>query len=237
VGRGRGAGRGETIFLDLSFILYSNEGKARREEIVRTAAALFCVSILALLSGELNAAPATIEHSARLRSGPSTSHRVVATLPRGTTVDLSGCRGGWCEVASRGRRGYVAEDLLAVGNAPLPGSLPTRPANEYDYPGFDFPGPTYGPAASVTVQPRWSHRRWSRSRYQGPRRWRNYPVVGVPAVRTPDRPTVGGAGAVLPPPTSSLGAASEGAGRSPAAPSVAAPASRNLAAPVTRGPR
>ena len=206
---------------------------------MRTAAALFFASILALLSGELNAAPATIEHSAKLRSGPGTGHRVVATLPRGSAVELNGCRDGWCEVAARGRRGYVSQGLLAMGNVPLPVAAPVHPPYEYDdYPGFDFPGPTYAPAATVTVQPRWSYRRWSRSRYQGPRRWRN-PVGGVQAVGSPDR--AGGAGT---PATSSLGAASNGTGRavgpgtgrSPA-PSVAAPAIRNPAAPETRSLR
>ena len=213
------------------------------------AAALFCASILALLSGDLNAAPATVEHSAKLRSGPGPAHRVVATLPRGAAVDLSGCRGGWCEVASRGRRGYISQGLLALGNAPLPAAVPARPAvvparpaDDYDYPGFDFPGPSYGPATTVTVQPRWSHRRWSRSRYQwGPRRWRNYPVGNVPAVRSADRP----AGAV--PPTSSLGAASESTGtvralapvigRSPTAPTVTAPAPRKPTGRATRSLR
>jgi len=210
---------------------------------VRTA--LFCASILALLSGELNAASATIEHSARLRSGPGTGHRVVATLPRGAVVDLSGCRDGWCEVAARGRRGYVSQGLLALGNAPRPAALPAPPPDDDDYPGFDFPGPTYGPAATVTVQPRWSHRRWSRSRYQwGPRRWRNYPVGGVPGVGSPDRPAVGGLGGTSPP-TSARGAVEStrtgpavapDSGRSPA-PSVAAPAATNPAAPVIRSLR
>jgi len=208
---------------------------------VRTAAALFFAPILALLSGQLNAAPATIEHSAKLRSGPGTGYRVVATLPRGAAVDLSGCRDGWCEVAARGRRGYVSQGLLALGNTPLPVVAPSRPRDDDDYPGFDFPGPTYGPPATVTVQPRWSHRRWVRSRYQwGPRRWRN-PVGGVQTVGSPDR----GGGAGTPPATSSLGAASDGTGRavapgtgrSPAAPSVVAPAVRNPAGPETRSLR
>jgi Bacterial SH3 domain len=227
--------------LDLLVLLYSNERKACGRKIVRTA--LFCASILALLSGELNAAPATIEHSARLRSGPGTSYRVVATLPRGAAVDLSGCRDGWCEVAARGRRGYISQGLLALGTAPLPAAAPVRPRDDYDddYPGFDFPGPTFGPAATVTVQPRWLHRRWSRSRYQwGPRRWRNYPIGGVPAVASPNRPAVGGLGGVSPP-TSARGAVEStrtapavvpDSGRSPA-PSVAAPA----ATPVIRSLR
>src|SRR5215216_7073733 len=117
------------------------------------------------------AAPATVERSAKLRSGPGTGYGVIATLPRGATIDVNGCSSGWCEVAWDSRHGYVAQRLLAsTVTSPTVAATPI-PATEdhFDYPGFDYPGTAYAPAVGVTVAPRWSHRRWSdwRHRYGG----------------------------------------------------------------------
>ena len=151
------------------------------------------------------AAPATVERSAKLRSGPGTGYRVIATLPRGATIDVNGCSSGWCEVAWDSRHGYVAQRLLASTVTPPTVAATPIPATEdhFDYPGFDYPGTAYAPAVGVTVVPRWSHRRWSdwRHRY-GRQRWTvqpNRPPVGaVPGARSSDRPTLGRAGGLAP---------------------------------------
>lgn len=120
---------------------------------------LGAAAVLALSSG-LAAAPATVEPSAKVRAGPGTAYRVVATLRRGAVIDVGGCSGGWCEVAWRGRPGYVARTFLAFNSGSAPADVPPESASyEDDYPGFDYPGYAYAPAGGVPAAPRWQRYR------------------------------------------------------------------------------
>jgi uncharacterized protein YraI len=119
------------------------------------------VAVLALSSALAAATPATLERNAKVRTGPGAKYQVVATLRRGTVVDVSGCAGAWCEVGWAGGQGYVAHTLLAAGPAPVGVLAPVQPYYSEDYPGFDFPGYGYEPTIAVVPRP---YRRWARGR-------------------------------------------------------------------------
>jgi uncharacterized protein YraI len=182
-----------------------------------------------LSAGIAAAAPATLERNAKVRSGPGTSYAVVATLSRGSVLETNGCTGGWCEIAWRGGRGFVAHSLLALGGAPAAAAIVPRPIYDgNDYPGFDYPGyapgyayaPALGPA--VPVAPRWyrDRRRWSG--------WHHRPY-GAGWAGRPSQPPIGAAGARNP---SAFGRARFAPAPAASAPAVAAPAVPAVAAPV-----
>jgi len=155
------------------------------------------------------AVPAIVDRSAKLRSGPGAGYQIVATLPRGTAVDVRGCRVGWCEIVWSGGRGYIGQTLLAL--AGMPPAMAAAPAAGYDdgdYPGFDYPGTAYAPTFSVPMGPRWPHRRWTRGQ-QRAAGWRALPPqITAPAARSPDRTIMRGT-ATLPPPFVPVGSFGE----------------------------
>ena len=124
---------------------------------------LLGVSAVLALSTGLAAAPATVEPTAKVRAGPGIAYRVVATLRRGAMIEVGSCSGGWCEVAWRGRPGYVARTSLAFNGGSAPADVPPEAASyEDDYPGFDYPGYAYAPGGAVPAATRW-HRYRGRS--------------------------------------------------------------------------
>jgi SH3-like domain-containing protein len=48
-----------------------------------------------------------------MRAGPSNGQAVLATIPRGSPVDVIGCR-QWCEVIFADRRGWVYKGFIAA---------------------------------------------------------------------------------------------------------------------------
>lgn len=165
----------------------------KRKEMWLVRTWIWSAAMLAISSGLAAAAPATLERSAKVHSGPGTKYQVVATLRRGTAVDVSGCSADWCEVAWRGRHGYVAQTRLAAGPGPAAVSVVPGPAYSVDnYPGFDYPGYAYEP--SIVVAPRRYRRsgRWPawyhRSGWTG---WARHsdplPTGATPGSRSPDR--------------------------------------------------
>jgi hypothetical protein len=54
---------------------------------------------------------ARIVSDVRMHAGPSNGHAVVATIPRGTAVEVVNCR-AWCQVIFAGRRGWVYKSFL-----------------------------------------------------------------------------------------------------------------------------
>jgi len=209
---------------------------------------LGAAAVLALSTG-LVAAPATVEPSAKVRAGPGTTYKVVATLPRGAVIDVGGCSGGWCEVAWRGRPGYVARTLLAFNSGSASGDfVPGSGSYEDDYPGFDYPGYAYVPSGAVPPLPRW-HR--YRGRLIG---WHHRPgrfvvpdltAAGTKGMRsTPSSGVAGGNpgtvkesvhSVVLPPPAVANPPVSTSAASAPAfAPGVTVPALAGPAAPAFR---
>jgi uncharacterized protein YraI len=127
-------------------------------------------AVLALSSGLAAATPATLERNAKVRTGPGAKYQVVATLRRGTVVDIGGCAGAWCEVGWAGGQGYVAHTLLAAGPGPVGVLAPVQPFYSEDYPGFDFPGYGYEPSIAVAPRP---YRPWAR--WRG---WHHRPDAG-----------------------------------------------------------
>jgi hypothetical protein len=100
--------------------------------------------------------PAVTGSNVNLRQGPGTTYSVITLIPAGSPVDVSGCKGGWCQVSFQGQNGYIIATALgppagpggpppgAVAGGPIPvapppGYLPPPPPYYYGY------GPYYGP--------------------------------------------------------------------------------------------
>ncbi len=82
-------------------------------------------------------APGTVSYvtaaALNLRSGPSTSYAVVATLPRGTAVThLAAPSGGWVKVSTGSRTGYVSTAYLSTARPTAPTPRP-RPSMTVSY--------------------------------------------------------------------------------------------------------
>src|SRR6188768_2127423 len=80
-----------------------------------TAAALVCTAALVFLPTTVAAAPATATATVNVRAGASTSFPVVDTLRPGESVDVLGCRTGWCFINHSGPSGYVSSAYLRRG--------------------------------------------------------------------------------------------------------------------------
>lgn len=61
------------------------------------------------------AAPAIVTANVNVRSGPGTSYVRLAALPAGIRVDAGPCRGSWCQINSRGYRGWVSARFVSFG--------------------------------------------------------------------------------------------------------------------------
>jgi uncharacterized protein YraI len=201
-------------------------------------------AMLAISSGLAAATPATLERSTKVHSGAGTKYQVIATLRRGTVIDVSGCSGAWCEVAWRGRQGYVARTLLAAG--PVPAAAGLAPGQAYyvdDYPGFDYPGYAYEPSIVVTPRryrrsgrwPGWHHRLGGWAGRPDP-----LPTGATPGVRNFER--MPRAGNLAPGPNPSSGGGLSGARSTGAAAasgmrgSIAAGAAPTVSAPTVSAP-
>lgn len=77
-----------------------------------TATAIICAAAVVVLPATASAAPAQATAAVNVRSAPTTSSRVVDTLRPGQTVDVLGCRSGWCYVEKSGPDGYVSSRYL-----------------------------------------------------------------------------------------------------------------------------
>ncbi len=80
------------------------------------AAAVLCTAAVVFLPAAASAATFTSGASANVRSGPSTSANIVGHVSPGQTVDIGGCRNGWCYIQSP-VRGFVSSSLLRNGSA------------------------------------------------------------------------------------------------------------------------
>jgi len=94
-----------------------------------------------------------------LREGPGTNFSVVAKIPAGSAISVTGCNGQWCQASFQGKDGYLIASSLTPRRPPAyppaPGYPPPPPAYYYGpgpyYPGYYGPGPYWG---------RGWHRRW-----------------------------------------------------------------------------
>ena len=84
-------------------------------------------ALVALSAHYAAAAPALATTNVNLRQGPGTTYTVVLTIPGGSTVDVAGCSGEWCQVAWHGQNGYVIATSIDQGGPegpPPPGAGP-----------------------------------------------------------------------------------------------------------------
>src|SRR4029079_12892940 len=67
-----------------------------------------------LASASVYAADAFVTGDVNLKAGPDPDYPSVADLRAGTSVSVMGCvrNYSWCDVASRGERGWVAAEFL-----------------------------------------------------------------------------------------------------------------------------
>jgi len=165
---------------------------------------LGAVVVLALSTSLAPAAPAEVERTGNVRSGPGTGYRVVATLPAGSVVDVGSCTGSWCRVAFEGGEGYMARSLLALGAAPPAVAVGPTYYDDYDD-DYPFYGYAYGPSIGF-IHRRHRHHRHGNWGHHGPGRpgWGGRPPVGgnpgggAPKIGQSVRPGgfVGGGGSV-----------------------------------------
>ncbi|SFZ81403.1 Uncharacterized conserved protein YraI [Devosia enhydra] len=94
------------------------------------AAGLALAGIIATSAASF-AAPAVATGSVNVRTGPSTSYRVVDTLRPGERVEIEYCQGSWCNISRPGPDGWVSASYLARGGAaprpPVYRPAPPRP--------------------------------------------------------------------------------------------------------------
>jgi len=77
------------------------------------------------------AAPATVTANVNVRVGPGSNYGRLGLLPAGFGVDAGPCRGSWCQIRTRGTRGWVSARFLSFGRY--------------------LPGPNYPGSRSTTV--------------------------------------------------------------------------------------
>jgi uncharacterized protein YraI len=102
------------------------------------------IGVLAMLPTAALAANATAAQTLNVRTGPATSYPVIDQLGAGDTVDVKQCEGGFCQILSGSKSGWVSANFLTrdvvakpvtppaapstgVASAPLPTIPPTKP--------------------------------------------------------------------------------------------------------------
>ena len=72
-------------------------------------------AVMALSAQCAQAAPALATNNVNLRQGPGTNYPVITTIPGGSTVEVSGCQGQWCNVVWQGQTGYAIVSSYSLG--------------------------------------------------------------------------------------------------------------------------
>lgn len=94
--------------------------------------------VLALTTGFAAAAPAIVQSSVNVRSGPGIDYDVIGALPGGATVNVMGCSGAWCQVNFGGTLGFASRGYLGIGGVAMG---PPAYERSYAYGGY---APGYG---------------------------------------------------------------------------------------------
>jgi Bacterial SH3 domain len=117
--------------------------------LAKTAAcsAVLSGALLTLSAQYAAAAPALATTNVNLRQGPGTTYTVILTIPGGSTVDVGGCSGQWCQVVWHGQNGYVIATSIDAGGpgGPPPPGAPLPPGAA--------PPPDAGPGGPVAGYP------------------------------------------------------------------------------------
>jgi uncharacterized protein YraI len=103
---------------------------------LQTRNIVFATVLLAVSGAAASARDVQIESNLNLRDGPSLQRRVIVVMPAGATVSVGECRGEWCQVQFRDRRGFASAALVSGGGAyaaaaPAAPEAPLR-ATRYD---------------------------------------------------------------------------------------------------------
>jgi uncharacterized protein YraI len=115
--------------------------------------------LLVALSAELAAAaPTRVISNTNLRQGPGTTFGVLATVPGGNVVEVTGCAQLWCTAHWRGLTGYMIATNLDLGGPGAP--VVSGPAVVVE------PAPYFGPPYYY-----YGPRRYWGPRYRYWRRW------------------------------------------------------------------
>lgn len=80
-----------------------------------TAISIVCAAALVFLPAAASAASAVATSTVNVRSGPGTSFSIIGSLSPGETVDVGGCRTGWCYLTDED--GYVSSAYLRRGSS------------------------------------------------------------------------------------------------------------------------
>ncbi|MGH9694358.1 MAG: SH3 domain-containing protein [Bryobacteraceae bacterium] len=125
---------------------------------ITACSAALCGAFLALSAQYATAAPALATTNVNLRQGPGTTYAVVTTIPGGSTVDVAGCSGEWCQVGWHGQNGFVIATSLDQGGpggpgGPPPAGGPPPGAPVAAYPPGYVPPPVYIAPPPVYVAP------------------------------------------------------------------------------------
>jgi hypothetical protein len=121
---------------------------------IAICSAALTASLVALSAAGAIAAPGVVNTTVNLRQGPATTAPILAKIPGGSPVDVTGCSGEWCQVGFAGKAGYVIATALGQdgpppgapppgAGAPPPGYGPPPPGYAGPPPGYPYPPPAY----------------------------------------------------------------------------------------------
>jgi uncharacterized protein YraI len=61
-----------------------------------------------------SAKPTTVTAEVNLRDTPATSGKILALIPKGTSVEVATCSNGWCQLTYNGQQGYAISRNLGM---------------------------------------------------------------------------------------------------------------------------
>jgi uncharacterized protein YraI len=107
-------------------------------------AAAFAAMSLVLSVADANAQPTNVTAEVNLRDTPTTSGKILALIPKGTSVDVATCTNGWCQVTFNGQQGFVISRNLSIAQT-APRRVVRRPMPQVyaDEEVVYDPGPVY----------------------------------------------------------------------------------------------
>jgi uncharacterized protein YraI len=108
------------------------------------AGLLAAISLVVSVAGA-SAKPTTVTAEVNLRDTPATSGKILALIPKGTSVEVATCTNGWCQVSFNGQQGYAISKNLGMAQ-PAQRRVARRPVPQVyagDGPVVYDPGPVY----------------------------------------------------------------------------------------------
>lgn len=90
-----------------------------------------------------SAKPTTVTAEVNLRDTPATSGKILALIPKGTSVEVATCTNGWCQVSYNGQQGYAISRNLGMPQPRRAARRPMPPVYAEEAPVVYDPGPVY----------------------------------------------------------------------------------------------